>query len=283
MENSEDKILLSNTKPKIKSKKNKYKSLKSKTKKEKEIEKQRYYIFDNFKGLLIFTVVFAHFLWEYVRSHNNKLARKLVIFIYYFHMPGFIFISGFLTSDNSSKISNSFRLLILYYIFNFSFNIIMHKYFNTRMDLINPQLSYWYLLSLFFWRISIKYINKIKISFITSMIISLLEGYSKFFTNAFSLIRTVAYLPFFIAGYKIAKTQIFDKFLLWRKHLFKYVCFIIPFIFFIYRLNIYIDKNMHKIVNETLIMFGYDNNNTIKARIIFFMARFNLSLSTVFK
>ena len=43
-------------------------------------EKKRYYIFDNFKGILIFMVVFAHFLFEYSISHKNSLSRKIVVY-----------------------------------------------------------------------------------------------------------------------------------------------------------------------------------------------------------
>ena len=44
-----------------------------------KIENKRYYIFDNFKGILIFMVVFAHFLFEYSNTHMNSLSRKIVI------------------------------------------------------------------------------------------------------------------------------------------------------------------------------------------------------------
>ena len=90
----------------------------------KENSTIRYDIFDNLKGILIFTVVFAHFLFEYSTFNIESLSRKIVIFIYTFHMPSFIFISGFLTSENSIKIKNASKLIILYYFFNFSFSII---------------------------------------------------------------------------------------------------------------------------------------------------------------
>ena len=274
MENSENNNLLSVKKPKIKPKKNKFRLLKTEAKLENEAGKKRYYIFDNIKGILIFAVVFSHFLWEYSKLRIYTISRQIVIYLYYFHIPGFVFISGFLTSENSSKISNAFKLLILYYIFNFSFNTIVHIYFNEPIDIICPKSSYWYLLSLFIWRISIKYINKLKYALTISLIISLLEGYFSFFTNAFSIKRTVAYFPFFIAGYKIAKTEIFDEFIIWRTELFNFICFFIASIFFLYRFKIYIDKNLNKIVNEVLIMSEYDENNTIKERFFYFIFAF---------
>ena len=70
----------------------------------KEQIKIRYALFDNFKGILIFTVVFAHFLLRNSTKKPSSLSRKIVVFIYCFHMSGFIFISGFLTSKNTEKI-----------------------------------------------------------------------------------------------------------------------------------------------------------------------------------
>ena len=76
------------------------------TENKKENSKNRYNIFDNIKGILIFSVVFGHFLWKYSSYHKNSITRKIVVFIYSFHMPTFVFISGFLSSENSTKISN---------------------------------------------------------------------------------------------------------------------------------------------------------------------------------
>ena len=49
------------------------------------IKKKRYYIFDNFKGILIFMVVFAHFLFEYSKTHTDSLSRKIVVYILYYN------------------------------------------------------------------------------------------------------------------------------------------------------------------------------------------------------
>ena len=108
--------------------------------------KTRYYIIDNFKGLLIFTVVFAHFLLDYSTRNMNSTSRTIVVFIYSFHMQAFTFISGFLTSENSIKLTNAIKLLILYYLFNFSFSIILYFYINSPINFLSPANSYWYLL-----------------------------------------------------------------------------------------------------------------------------------------
>ena len=247
----------------------------------KEQEKQRYYIFDNFKGILIFTVVFAHFLWSYSDQNRNTLSRKIVVFIYFFHMPSFIFISGFLTSKNSEKISNSFKLIILYYIFNFSFVLIIHFYINSNIGFFYPYYSYWYLLSLFYWRISINYIYRLKFIFIISIIVCLLVGYWSCFSNILSIVRTFTYFPFFLSGYIISKNGKFNKFLKWKKSIIKFIFFCILFVIFLLLFIKYIVTR--RISNTTLLTFSYDKSSTIKDRIMmisisFIMIAFSLLL-----
>jgi len=75
---------------------------------------------DNFKGILIFLVVIGHSLFSY-NYFNKDISIKIVNFIYSFHMPLFLIISGHL-SKNSNK-RNNFKLLILFFVMNFSFII----------------------------------------------------------------------------------------------------------------------------------------------------------------
>ena len=181
----------------------------------KEKEKRRYYIFDNIKGILILAVVFGHFLWNYSSNHKKSLSRKIVIFIYSFHMQVFVFISGFLTTNNAIKLSNAIKLLILYFIFIFPFSLTLYVYFsksnnsnNILNDILIPKYSHWYLLSLFWWRISIKYIYNIKCILIINIIISLFVGYFRFISNILSLIRTFVFFPFLFRDIKFQNQKI---------------------------------------------------------------------------
>ena len=80
--------------------------------------KERNIFWDNFKGILIFLVVFAHFLYAY-RSLSSSFASHLVNFIYFFHMPAFVFTTGYFSrSENSNKPKAYLKLLVYYMIFN---------------------------------------------------------------------------------------------------------------------------------------------------------------------
>ncbi len=54
--------------------------------------KSRIYKYDNVKALLIFLVVIGHMTTDYVS--DNAMVRWITLWIYSFHMPAFIFVSG---------------------------------------------------------------------------------------------------------------------------------------------------------------------------------------------
>ena len=51
---------------------------------------------DNIKFLMIFCVVLGHCLYEFFRKHTGTAvtAESVYLFIYTFHMPVFIFLTG---------------------------------------------------------------------------------------------------------------------------------------------------------------------------------------------
>ena len=59
--------------------------------------KERVSLWDNAKFLLIFLVVLGHFADYYTKDSLNM--RRLFLFIYLFHMPAFIFISGLFSKN----------------------------------------------------------------------------------------------------------------------------------------------------------------------------------------
>lgn len=56
------------------------------------MEKKRIYKYDNVKALLIFLVVIGHMTTDY--GPDSHMVRWITLWIYSFHMPAFIFISG---------------------------------------------------------------------------------------------------------------------------------------------------------------------------------------------
>ena len=62
----------------------------------------RDYYIDNIKGVFIYLVVFGHLL-DFLEEEGIPFAISVRTFIYTFHMPGFIFMSGYLAKSFARK------------------------------------------------------------------------------------------------------------------------------------------------------------------------------------
>lgn len=163
--------------------------------------KTRNYLIDNLKVLLILLVVFGHVIEYYINT--SQLLRGIYVFIYIFHMPLFVFISGYLSKNVEKCRKGIVKTLLIPYIF---LNIVWYAIASIWsgeliFSLFNPGWTLWYLISLFVWRGLLKYMIKVKyiilISIITSLLISMIPNSELL---GF-ILRTVAFLPFFLIGY----------------------------------------------------------------------------------
>lgn len=158
------------------------------------------YFIDNLKVLLIFLVVFGHLIERYIDTNNTLLG--IYLFIYTFHMPLFIFVSGFLSKNiNKSKKIFLKQLLLPYIVFNIIWYGLVYLYTGEAgIPILYPGWTLWFLLSLFCWRISIKYLIRIKyilpVSFVLGVCAGLVSNGS-----LLSISRTIVFLPFFLLGY----------------------------------------------------------------------------------
>jgi len=160
----------------------------------------RDYLFDNYKVILIFLVVVGHFIQP--AYGNNLILDALKWMIVSFHMPAFIFISGYFSKRDIPFIV-SFRKLavpylvyeVIYYLF---YTFIIQK--DTGLYLARPKFSLWYLMALFAWRIITPYIKKVPHHMVLSVIAGLMIGCSDIPGNFLSIHRILVFYPFFLAG-----------------------------------------------------------------------------------
>lgn len=172
--------------------------------------KKRNYLLDNLKVILIFFVVFGHVIEYYIK--DNDILMSIYIFIYIFHMPLFIFISGYFSKNFYRMKRKSIRnLLIPYIIFNMIWYLAV--YIGTKkamFSVLYPGWTLWYLLSLFFWRMALKYLVKFRYILLFSFISGVLIGLIPSIGSTLSVSRTVVFLPFFLLGY-YTKEEYLDK------------------------------------------------------------------------
>lgn len=173
--------------------------------------KYRDYVFDNLKALLIILVVFGHII-EYFGLCGIFLKIKGIIYV--FHMPFFIFISGYF-SKNIEKSENKAikNILIPFFIFNTIYmimtnNNIINYEKAISINIFKAMYLYWYLLSLFFWKMLTKYVTKLKFPILLLFLVNLYIGLIDEANRFLSISRTIAFFPFFMLGYYIHEEHI---------------------------------------------------------------------------
>ena len=95
------------------------------------ITNKKYFI-DNIKVVLIFLVVFGHLIERYIDTSNTLMG--IYMFIYIFHMPLFVYISGYL-SKNINKSNKIFlkNLLIPYIFLNIIWYVLAYIYILEKL------------------------------------------------------------------------------------------------------------------------------------------------------
>lgn len=162
--------------------------------------KERDYLFDNYKALLVFLVVVGHFIEPCYK--NNDFLFFLKWLIVSFHMPAFIFISGYF-SKKEIPISKMIQKLLVPYLVYEVIYYLLYVYIidkPTGLYLFYPKFSLWYILSLFFWRVITPFVKKIPHHMILSIAGGLLIGCSGMSDNFLSIPRVLVFYPFFLAG-----------------------------------------------------------------------------------
>ena len=173
------------------------------------------YLVDNIKVLLIFLVVFNHLIaFQLVKV--DVVVRYVWYAITIFHMPAFVFMSGYLSKKPQDVLRNVKNLLIPY-ILGYSLNWYAYIWLGKSMDyeLLRPSGTVmWYVLALFAYRLTIEALGKVRFIVPISIIFALWAGTRPEFTTYLSTSRIVVFFPFFVAGYlwKSDYTKIVRKF-----------------------------------------------------------------------
>ena len=164
------------------------------------IEHSRSSYWDNSKGFLIFLVVFAHFLYDLQAQHEWNTV--IVNWIYMFHMPAFVFVSGYFSkSENSRSLRSILVLAMAYFLYTAGF--IAFNLYNgiPNISLTYPYYSAWYVLALIIWRIVTPYIAKIRGILLILISFSVLSGFWSEFDLKYTAVKVIVFYPFFMAGY----------------------------------------------------------------------------------
>lgn len=169
---------------------------------------QRNYKIDNLKGILIFLVVLGHGL-ELIRQ-SIPSAKIIYTFIYQFHMPMFVFLSGCTSKNLEKGRKNAVRnFLVPFFVLNLIWSIL--HLFSTYLEnsftnyplhsLLTPRWTLWYMLALFVWKILLPDLCRIKHIIFVSLCVGVISGIFTEFDDFLSLSRIIKLFPFFMFGY----------------------------------------------------------------------------------
>lgn len=177
----------------------------------------RNHYFDNMKAFLIFMVVLGHMISGFFGDGSGGKGT-MYLWIFSFHMPVFIFASGYFASTNTKKTLS--RLVPLYLVFQMVQIIIKFAYaYSVNPDtavfefqLFKPEWTLWYLMALILYALltpildtadSKKQIRNVVMAIAAGLII----GFTPYTDNFLAISRMVTFLPFFLLGYYGKKNQ----------------------------------------------------------------------------
>ncbi len=202
------------------------------------MEKQRDYSFDYIKGILIFLVVLGHCIRFYLKDSEademNFWGDPLFVFIYSFHMPLFVFTTGYFFS---SKIHQPLYKLVpiqfkrLLYP-QFAWDLVILVVILLQFDMFGDQLigetttstvkkiyhfitSTWYLWCVFFCGIFtvLAYKTAKPLTWLACFCILMFVFYDYLPDAFFKHQQITMQLPFFVFGVVVHKMEDGDRFM----------------------------------------------------------------------
>lgn len=174
--------------------------------------KERVAYLDNARYWVMLLVVIGHSLTELVVMDS---ARGVYTWIYSFHIPFFVLISGY----TARRYVGDFRqirrivstLIIPYLLVESSLQLITRHYDGQpeQLMILSPQWLGWFIAALFIWRITTPLWRALKYPITTSIIISLLVGLIEV-PNVLALPKVLGLLPFYVIGLHMNRER-FDR------------------------------------------------------------------------
>lgn len=159
---------------------------------------------DNLKLFLIFCVVAGHTLYSFLNT--APLARSLYLFLYSFHMPAFLFVSGLFSKRavREKRYQTVVEYLVIY---------VVMKFLETIGDyLAKGKLSFhflweagpaWFALALAVFLFVTMLVQEMdaRFLFFSALLVGCVAGLDTHFGDHFASMRICVFYPVFLAGF----------------------------------------------------------------------------------
>ena len=163
---------------------------------------------DNAKFILIALVVIGHAI-EPLTDYGP--AGVLYYWIYFFHMPAFIMISGYLSRSFDSSSTRVEKLVLtvavpylIFWTIHQTFYAVQRGGLPDSLSLLKPTWTLWFLVALFLWRLSVPLWKRLRWPVATAVVISLFAATTDL-SSTLSMGRVVSLLPFFVLGLSLRR------------------------------------------------------------------------------
>lgn len=165
---------------------------------------KRDYQMDNIRFFLIFSVVLGHLLEQFSGYYSSMLYR----FIYTFHIPVFVFITGFFAKFKPKKIllAQIYPYVLFQTLYLVFYARVITGEGTVTFSYMTPYWMLWYLLVVILYNMLIPLLQWERAAerlliFVCSVGAALLAGYDASIGYYMALSRFFCFLPFFVAGY----------------------------------------------------------------------------------
>lgn len=163
--------------------------------------KNRIYLWDNIKFILITLMVVGHLIDEF--TSQSVIYRSVFLFIYSFHMPLFIFISGLFHSNKNVKNKFMFYISVgfLYKISTVIFDRISGN-ITPSFSLLSDGGPSWFMFVIATYTFIMYVLRNFNLKYLLvfSIVLSCFTGYDTSIGDFLYLSRSIVFFPFYILG-----------------------------------------------------------------------------------
>lgn len=180
--------------------------------------KNRDYLFDNIKALMLILVAVGHTLDPFIETQES-LFRYLMQYMYLFHMPMFAFVSGYFSKNSDKAREGAVKKVLIPYVviqgvyIGVALALMALGLANYNADVFRPSLllptsPLYYLLCLFLWKVFQKDIFKLRFPIAFSIIAGILISTIHNDELHIGIGATFSLMLFFLLGVKCTKEHV---------------------------------------------------------------------------
>lgn len=161
---------------------------------------------DNAKGVLIYLVILGHVAERFVPK--SFLAGRVQLWIYFFHMPAFVFLAGLFSKKivREKRVDKAFGYLLLYCFMKVVFylsNVYVKGADKAEFHFFTENGIPWFCMAMFWWYLITILLERFPPAAVlsVSLILGILSGYFPVEGGFLVILRTICFYPFFYAGF----------------------------------------------------------------------------------